>query len=627
MDALSLSSHMKRSALAVTTLISLCAAAQAAEVTVSSPGGRAVITVTDIGGLSYSVFLDHREVVARSRFGIVADGIDLGADVTLGKSSSRQIHESYPMLGGHAQALNDCREVIVPVHSAAGEAYELDVRAYNDGVALRARLAAKAGRKINGEVTEWRLSGNPVAWFQDDFGSYEGVFQDAPLETLPTGKEIPLPVTFSLPGGGFALVTEANLLNYSDLGVRVAPGHSLRAFFHASPGGWTDESALVQPWRVTLLARDLNALVNSDLIRNLCPPPSPELAKADWIQPGRSVWQWWSSGGPKYPEQHQWVDWTKQLGFEYYLVDEEWKNWKADDRDAWACLREVCDYAKTRGVKIWAWVNSGDVSTPATRADFLDRVVAAGVVGVKIDFQPQADPKWVNWYDETLRDAAARRLVVDFHGSNKPVGRERTWPNELTREAVRGHEYHILRYRRTLPPSHDCVLPFTRFVIGAADYTPTVFNPKELRGYTWARELAQAIVFTSPFLCYADSPENYLSNPAVDVLKAIPATWDETLVLPGSTIGKCVVFARRKGTAWFIGAINGAEPTTLSVPLAFLGRGEYQMLQLGDAAGRDDDWQREEKTVQRGDAVRLSLRAGGGSVIELSPRTTSRLME
>jgi alpha-glucosidase len=228
--------------------------------------------------------------------------------------------------------------------------------------------------------------------------------------------------------------------------------------------------------------------------------------------------------------------------------------------------------------------------------------------------------RWVNWYDESLRDAAARGLMLDFHGANKPVGRDRTWPNEITRESIRGHEYHILRYRRTLPPQHDCILPFTRYVIGSGDYTPTVFNPKELRGFTLARELAQAVVFTSPFLCYADHPQNYLTNSALDVLKAIPSTWDETLVLPGSEIGKCAAFARRKGNVWFIGVINGKEPSTLDFTLSFLGRGKYQMIQLGDAPARDDDWQREEKTARRGDPTHLSLRAGGGCVIELSPR-------
>jgi alpha-glucosidase len=243
-----------------------------------------------------------------------------------------------------------------------------------------------------------------------------------------------------------------------------------------------------------------------------------------------------------------------------------------------------------------------------------------GVVGVKIDFQPEASVRWVNWYDETLRDAAARKLMVDFHGANKPIGRERTWPNEMTRESIRGHEFHILRYRRTLPPAHDTILPFTRFVIGPGDYTPTVFNPKELRGYTWSRELAQAIVFTSPFLCYADHPTNYLNNTALDVMKAIPSVWDETIVLPGSDIGKCAAFARRSGKTWFIGVLNGPDTTTLDVSLNFLGRGKYQMTRLGDGPDRDDAWLREEKTVARGDTLHLVLRPSGGSVLELTPR-------
>ena len=608
--------------LVVVAVVLLGTVVRAAEVKVNSPDGKAVIAVTDAGGLSYSVLFDGREVVGKSRFGIIANGVDLGANVTLGKSSSRKIRESYSMFGGHSQALNNCRETTVSVRSAAGDNYELDVRAYNDGVALRSRLVAKAGRKIDGEASEWKMAGNPLAWFQTDFGSYEGIFQSSPLNDLSDGKKIPLPITFSLPNGGYALVTEANLLNYSDLGVQATADHSLRAYFHAPSdrNGWTTDDAVVQPWRVTLLTRDLNALANSDLIANLCPAAPPELAKAKWIQSGRSSWQWWSSGGPVYSDQHQWVDWTKDLGFEYYLVDEGWRSWKADGKDNWACLREVCDYAKSRGVKIWIWLNSNEVPNAARRTDIFDRAVALGVVGVKIDFEPEANVRWVNWYDETLREAAARKLMVDFHGANKPIGRERTWPNEMTRESIRGHEYHILRYRRTLPPPHDTILPFTRYVIGAGDYTPTVFNPRELRGFTWARELAQAVVFTSPFLCYADHPTNYLNNTAMDVMRTIPSVWDETIVLPGSDIGKCAAFARRSGKTWFIGAINGGQATTLDFSLDFLGRGRFKMIQLADAPDRDDGWRREEKAVKQGEPLHLALRPGGGCVIELTPQ-------
>ena len=613
---------MKKIILSLATLTLFVSLVQSADVKVNSPDGKVRIVVTDDGGLSYSAFLDGREVVSKSRFGIISDGVDLGADAKLGKTSSHRIRQTYSMFGGHSRAENNCRETTISVSSTNGGNYELDVRAYNDGVALRSRLPAKAGRRINGEATEWKMAGNPLAWFQTDIVNYEGIFQSSPLDDLSAGRRIALPITFTLPGGGYALITEANLLNYTDLGVQPAADHSLHGIFHARPdaSGWTTDAAVVQPWRVTLLARDLNALVNSDIVRNLCPPAPAKLAKAKWIQPGRSSWQWWSSGDPVYSDQHQWVDWTKQLGFEYYLVDEGWERWRASGKDGWACLREVCDYAKTQGVKVWCWVNSNEVPDAARRTNFLDRAAAAGVVGVKIDFQPEANVRWVNWYEETLRDAAARHLMIDFHGADKPVGLERTWPNELTRESIRGHEYHILRYRRTLPPQHDCILPFTRFVIGPADYTPTVFNPRELRGFTWARELSQAIVFTSPFLCYADHPTNYLDNPALDVLKAIPSVWDETIVLPGSDIGKCAAFARRTGKTWFIGVINGPDATTLDFPLSFLGRGKYKMIQLGDAPDRDDAWQREEKTAKRGDSVHLALRRGGGCVIELKPQ-------
>jgi alpha-glucosidase len=594
----------------------------AANVDVKSPDGKVMVRVDDSGGgLTYSVSLDGRQVVEPSRFGIVTDGADLGGDAKLGATTSRKIHESYAMFGGHSRAENNCRETTISVSATNGESYQLDVRAYNDGVALRSRLPAKSGRRINGEATEWKMAGNPTAWFQTDAVNYEGLFQSSPLADLSDGKKIPFPITFSLSGGGYALITEADLLNYTDLGTQVSAGHALHGIFHtrSDASGWTTDAAVTQPWRVTLVARDLNVLANSDIIRNLCPPAPPELAKADWIRPGRSSWQWWSSGDPVYSEQHQWVDWTKQLGFEYYLVDEGWRNWRADGKDNWSCVRDVCDYARSQGVSVWIWVNSNEVPDAARRTNLLDHAVAAGAVGVKIDFQPEANVRWVNWYEETLRDAAARHLMIDFHGADKPVGLERTWPNELSRESIRGHEYHILRYHRTMPPQHDCILPFTRFVIGPGDYTPTVFNPRELRGFTWARELSQAIVFTSPFLCYADSPTNYLSNPALDVLKAIPSVWDETVVLPGSEIGKCVAYARRSGKTWFVGVINGKDASTLDLPLSFLGRGQYHMTRLGDAPDRDDAWQREEKSATRKDSVHLDLRGGGGCVVELTP--------
>ena len=123
------------------------------------------------------------------------------------------------------------------------------------------------------------------------------------------------------------------------------------------------------------------------------------------------------------------------------------------------------------------------------------------------------------------------QLMIDFHGAVKPTGRERTWPNELTRESIAGRE------QGKSPAVHDLTLPFLRYVQGHADFTPTLFIPDRLSGSSFAHELAMAIVFTSPYLCLGDNPKNYLKCEATDVLKALPFVWDETRVLTGSEIG------------------------------------------------------------------------------------------
>jgi alpha-glucosidase len=130
--------------------------------------------------------------------------------------------------------------------------------------------------------------------------------------------------------------------------------------------------------------------------------------------------------------------------------------------DPWAAIASVSAYAKAHNVKTWIWIHSREVRDPQARKEFFRKAVEAGVVGVKIDFPPPRSRAVANWYFDTAKDAAAARLMVDFHGANKPSGMHRTWPNVLTREGVRGHEYQITRYRRLLEPDHDVTAPFSR---------------------------------------------------------------------------------------------------------------------------------------------------------------------
>ena len=577
-------------------------------VDVVSPDGkvRAEVSASD-GMLRYRVMVDGKQVLAPSTLGIEADDVELGQEVTLGPARLHKVDEHYRFYGAHAEAYDRANEATIPVQSH-GQSYLVDVHVANDGVGVRMRLPAKAGRKVQADRSSWMIEGDPTVWEGKLNNSYESPYHQTTLKQLGTDS-IGFPLTARV-GGVYLALTEALIKDYGDLAVKVGANGALEGQLYADPKGWTTDNEVVQPWRVTIVARNLTDLVNTTLVQNLNPPPSAELAKADWIKPGRSTWQWLATGDPKEPEQKQWIDWTDQLKFEYYLIDEGWEKWP----DPWPAITEDVAYAKTKNVKIWIWTHSRSVRDPQARKEYMRKAVAAGVVGIKIDFPPPASRELANWYFETAKDAADLHLMVDFHGANKPSGMERTWPNVITREGVRGHEYQITRYHRTPQADHDVVLPFTRYVAGPGDYTPTVFTTSELMGNTWAHELAQAVIFTSPFLSFGGAPESYLENPARDVIMALAPVWDETRVLAGSEPGEIVAEARRSGQKWFIAVINGGEATTLDIPLDFLGAGTWQATQLRDAKEKPDAWDRQDGGVTRKDHIRLDLVARGGFV-------------
>ncbi|HEY4417008.1 MAG TPA: glycoside hydrolase family 97 catalytic domain-containing protein [Verrucomicrobiae bacterium] len=590
------------------------------ELKLKSPDGKIRVTIHSGDHLTYDVVFHHEHVVSGSTLGISVDGQDLGAPATFdGTPESCEINEQYPIMGGHDTATNHCLSSVIPLRSGNTK-WQLAVKVFNDGVAYRYEIPGANTQHIDGESSSWNVPAGSRYWWQNAANtSYESKFETSVVGQSPAGREIMAPTTVQLPSHtGYAMLTEANLVNYSDMSLRLDASNSFLAFFRNSPHGWNNEGGIISPWRVTLLAPDLNVLVNSDLIKNLCPPPSPELAHATWIHPGRSAWGWLSCYcGPKVEEQHAWVDNTKALGWEYYLIDDGWKKWNGGGTNAWNALAEIVQYAKGKGVDIWLWVNAGEVFHPQDRLAYFQKAKSLGVVGLKIDFPKPANPVWVNWYEDCLKDAADAQLMVDFHGAIKPTGRERTWPNEVNREAVAGRE------QGKNPALHDTTLPFVRYVQGHADYTPTLFMPERLDGSSFAHELAMAIVYTAPFLCLGDNPEHYINSEARDVLQALPATWDETIVLPQSEIGQLAAFARRSGNQWFIGVINDQVPRQEKIKLSFLGKGGYRLVELADNAERNDAFARTVKTVTRKDTLTFSLRKDGGYTAWLVPVNAS----
>lgn len=577
-------------------------------VTISSPDGRtrAEVNTTD-GLLRYRIVVDGRQVLAPSMIGIEADDVELGRDVTLGSAKLHKVDEHYRFFGAHAEAVDRANEATIPAQSH-GQSYFVDVHVANDGVGIRLRLPAKPGRRVQADRSTWMIEGDPTVWAAKLDNSYESPYHQTTLRQLGTGN-IGLPLTAHV-GHVYIALTEALIKDYGDLAVRLGENDALEGQLYADPNGWTTDNEVVQPWRVTIVARTLTDLVNTTLVENLNPPASVQLTEADWIKPGRSAWQWLASGDPKEPEQRQWIDWTSQLKFEYYLIDEGWEKWP----DSWQAIASDVAYAKTKNVRIWIWVHSRTVWDPKQRKEYFRKAVESGVVGIKIDFPPPASREVANWYFDTAKDAADAHLMVDFHGANKPSGMGRTWPNVITREGVRGHEYQITRYHRVPEADHDVILPFTRYLAGPGDYTPTVFTKGELMGNTWTHELAQAIVFTSPFLCYGGHPQTYLENPAHDVLTAISPVWDETRILAGSEPGRVIAEASRSGRQWFIAVINGGEATTLDLPLDFLGNGAWKSTQLRDVKDQSDAWNRQDTKATRNGHIHLEIAARGGFI-------------
>jgi alpha-glucosidase len=575
---------------------------------VTSPDGKVKVELSAADGtVRYRVMVDRKQILAPSRIGVLSNGVELGEDAVLGKPRPHKVNEQYKLFGAHSVAVNRAEEATVPVRSH-GESFLVDVHVADDGVGVRLRLSAQPGRKVQADHSSWTIEGDPVVWAAQLDAAYESQYKTTSLQKLGS-YSYGLPITARI-GDIYVTLTEAALKDYGDLAVRRGAGGALEGQLYADPEGWTTDDAVIQPWRVTIIARDLTDLVNSTLVQNLNPPAEPQLVKADWIVPGRSAWQWMAIGDPQFEDQKEWVDWTNQLGFEYYLVDEGWNRWK----DAWTSLASVASYAKTRNVKVWLWVHSNELKDSEARKAYFRKTVEAGIVGVKIDFPHPSNRWWSTWYHNTTRDAAEFKLLVDFHGASKPTGMERTWPNQLTREGVRGHEWHMTRYKRVLQPAHDTILPFTRYIAGPGDYTPTVFEKGELQGNTWAHELAQMVIYTSPFLCTGGHPRDYVANPARDVLSAIPAVWDETRVLNGSEPGKVVAVARRSGTEWFIAVINGGEATSLDIPLGFLRDGNWKAIRLYDTKDKPDAWDRQDGATNKADHIQLNLLPRGGFV-------------
>ncbi len=617
-----------------------------------SPDGRqeAIVELAE-GRLTYR--LERRDgdavkpVLAASPLGLNTDAGRFSEELkVVSATEPKVVEQNYTMWTGKQLQLRDRHTAMaVTVENAKNARMTVEFRVYDDGLAFRygLRELPKKEVRVVGEATGFKFASGGKVWMQpySQIATWSPAYEEYFTNGAPLGEPAPWREGWALPGlfetdGGWVLLTEA------DLDGRYAGSHldatvkdrtyTLRFDLAETANGIGVAEPTIGlpwagPWRVVISGISPGAVLESNLGHHVSRAP----AKRDWswVKPGRATWSWWSdhSSPRDFNKITPFIDLAAKWGWEYSLVDANWNVMANGD------IEKLVAYAKGKNVGLLLWYNSGGEHTDITeqprhrlieresrRAEFA-RLQKLGVKGVKVDFF-QSDKQWmIQHYLGILEDAAEFQLLVNFHGCTIPRGWQRTYPNLMTMEAVRGAEiYSCCEDYGPAAIWQNTVLPFTRNVIGSMDYTPVTFTDQKIpHQTTFAHELALSVVFESGIQHFADAVRGYEQLPdyAQEWMKSVPTVWDETRYVAGYP-GKLAVVARRKGDVWRIAGIEGEDKAkTVTVELPFLEAGSYSVEVIAD--GNDDrSFSRTVKTIKGGEPFEVSLRAAGGFVAKVT---------
>ena len=613
---------------------------------VSSPDSKLSVTVKNDETLTYSVRFGERTIIEPSVLGFeFKDEPAMKAGFRVESDKTSEVREQWKPVVKSRRAViaNEYNALTLKLLESTElkRHMDLEVRAFNEGIAFRMKLFRRADiddRKITKELTTFNVPGDPKAWIAE-YGGYrshqEAEFFENPLSYL-TGKSIAgLPLLMEYGDNVWVALTEANIDDYSAFYVATTETRNvlttrLAPYPGESEGGICvrSDDDIVTPWRVIMVSDSPGDFIETGLLENLNEPCAIE--DPSWIIPGKSAWDHWWSGEVKMemPVIKEYIDLAAEMGWEYMLVDWQWYgdyNTREADITRWAPqidLPEVIRYAASRNVRILLWLYSTDVNHNSAYKTAFPLYREWGVAGVKIDFMERDDQLMVNWYHDILRCAAENQLLVDFHGAYKPDGITRTWPNMITREGVMGNEYY--KFSDRMNPEHNVKLAFTRMIAGQMDYTPGGFlnvrkedfkqQSPTLVWNTRAAELAKFVVYESPLTVICDHPKHILGEPGAEFLKELPTVWDDTRFLGGDPRSH-VAIARRNGDTWYVGVLNNQQERTIEIPFGFLGEGAFEMTRWADAENANDEpsaLAKETESVDKTSVVKIPLARNGG---------------
>mgnify|MGYP000384717055 CR=1 FL=1 len=678
-----------------------------------SPDEKITVQVftTQNGGPAYTVRHGETLVLDTSRLGMRwTDGSDFGKGFAITGSETRSFNETWEQPWGEQRQMTDHSEELLVNYTKTDDpemTYAIRFRAYDDGIAFRYEFDHNIKNvTVIDEDTEFQLTADHRCWWAPgDWDIYEHLYNTSRFseidattkrnhvslaQTYIPENAVNTPLTMRTEEGLYLCIHEAALTDFTDMTLKVdAANLRLQAELVGRPDGMKADmsGAWNTPWRVVLISDQATKLVESTTILNLNEPS--KIDDMSWFEPTKYAGIWWDmhldrrgwdmeggKHGATTAYAKEVIDFAAANNIGGMLVEgwnTGWASWFGDGRPEQGPfdfitpypdydLAEVVRYGREKGVELI--MHHETSAMPLVYEKYLDTAFALmkhyGIHVVKTGYVGTIIPKgeyhhgqfMVKHYHKVIQTAARYQIAVNAHEPIKDTGVRRTWPNEISREGLRGQEFNAWCPDGGNPPEHASIVAFTRMLGGPIDYTPGIFNIK-LKPYkpnnqvntTLAHQLALYVVFYSPIQMAPDFIENYVGHPGLAFIQDVAVDWEQTRVLAGEP-GDFVAIARqernaarpepsatsqerngRKGSAtpnnnpanrWFLGVVTDENARTLDLPLDFLQAGKRYTLRLyldaPDAHWNDNPtaFQTEERVVSSTETLQLSLAPGGG---------------
>lgn len=639
--------------------------------TLSSPDGKLQTTITTGDKLTYDITCNGRQILAASPISMTLDNGEVwGEKAKLSGTSRKSVDRMIPSPFYRA---NELRDYYNELTLRFKKDWNVEFRAYDDGIVYRFINRSKKPLKVVDEEVDYRFPNDMTATvpyvrtgkdgdFNSQFyNSFENTYTTDKLSKLNKRRLMFLPLVVDAGEGVKLCITESDLENYPGLYLSVAEGeNSLKGTFapypkRAEQGGHNKLQMLVKereayiakvdtprsfPWRMAIVTTADKDLAASNLSYLLAAPS--RLSDISWIKPGKVAWDWWNDWnldgvdfvtGVNNATYKAYIDFAASKGIEYVILDEGWAvNLKADLMQVVKeiDLKELVDYAASKNVGIILW--AGYYAFERDMENVCRHYAAMGVKGFKVDFMDRDDQEMTAFNYRAAEMCAKYKLILDLHGTHKPAGLNRTYPNVLNFEGVNGLEQMKWSPASLDQVKYDVMIPFIRQVSGPMDYTQGAMrnaskgnyypcNSEPMSQGTRCRQLALYVVFESPFNMLCDNPGNYMREPeSTDFIAGIPTVWDESIVLDGK-MGEYIVTARRSGNVWYVGGITDWTARDIEVDCSFLGDDKtYNATLFKDGVnahrvGRD--YKRESLSIKKNSKLKIHLAPGGGFALQI----------